>query len=43
MNFVAEERRITIDNAVPLDIIIECDRVRMQRLVANLLDNALKI
>ncbi len=40
--FIGEERRIVIDNAVPQDIIIDCDRVRMQRLVANLLDNALK-
>lgn len=40
--FVAEERRITMDNAIPPDISIVCDRVRMQRLLANLLDNALK-
>ena len=40
--FVAEERHIVIDNTVPDDIIIDCDRVRMQRLLANLLDNALK-
>lgn len=40
--FIAEERHIVIDNAIPEDIVIDCDRVRMQRLVANLLDNALK-
>lgn len=40
--FVAEERHITIENAVPADISLDCDRVRLQRLVANLIDNAIK-
>ena len=40
--FVAEDKSITIDNAVDDDIYLECDRVRMQRLLANLVDNALK-
>lgn len=40
--FVAEDKSITVENAVPDDIFLECDRVRMQRLLANLVDNALK-
>jgi signal transduction histidine kinase len=40
--FVAEDKSITIENAITDDIFLECDRVRMQRLLANLVDNAIK-
>ncbi|MBI3900447.1 MAG: HAMP domain-containing protein [Gammaproteobacteria bacterium] len=39
---IAEDRRLTLVTRVPARCLVEGDRQRLQRLVANLLDNALK-
>lgn len=39
---VAEEKEITIRTDVPAGLLLHADRVRVQQVVANLLDNALK-
>ena len=39
---VAEDSQVTIDNQASGDLWVEVDRTRMRRVLANLLDNALK-
>jgi signal transduction histidine kinase len=39
---VAEEKQLSLTMDVPEDLAIEADRVRLQQVLANLLDNALK-
>ena len=38
----AEDREVTIDNQVAGDVWVNVDRTRMRRVIANLLDNAVK-
>jgi len=38
----AEDREVTIDNQVAGDVWVDVDRTRMRRVIANLLDNAVK-
>ena len=40
--FVAEEKHITIHTELPEDLMIEADRNRIQQVIANLVDNAIK-
>jgi signal transduction histidine kinase len=40
--FVAEEKHITIHTELPEDLTIEADRNRIQQVIANLVDNAIK-
>jgi signal transduction histidine kinase len=39
---LAEEKRIRLDSSVSPGLIIEADRVRLQQVLANLVDNAIK-
>lgn len=41
-DIVAEEKEITVKSHLPTGIVLHADRVRLQQVVANLLDNALK-
>ena len=41
-SLVAEERNIALKNAVPAELSIHADRLRLRQCIANLVDNALK-
>lgn len=40
--FVAEEKKITIESSIPEELVVFADRVRLRQVFANLLDNAVK-
>jgi signal transduction histidine kinase len=40
--YLAEEKKITISTTAPRDLSVTADRTRMQQVLANLLDNAVK-